>query len=93
MTPKTKYNPYKEMISVLDTAADKLGYTRNDYNALRYPERELTVAVPVEMDDGRMLKSTTIYIRENEGKVIGIFAINYDITNFMMMDYTLESFI
>lgn len=42
------------MLSVLDLAAKKLGYTLNDYNAIRYPERELKVAVPVEMDDGTL---------------------------------------
>lgn len=46
-----------------------------------------------QTDDGRMLKSTTIYIRDENGKVVGIFAINFDITNFMMADYTLKSFI
>ena len=46
-----KYNPYEQMLSVLDLAAQKLGYTINDYNALRYPERELQVSVPVKMDD------------------------------------------
>ena len=46
-----------------------------------------------QTEDGRMLKSTTIYIRDNNDKVVGIFAINYDITNFMMMDYALKGFI
>lgn len=46
-----------------------------------------------QTEDGRMLKSTTIYIRDNDGKVIGIFAINYDITNYIMMDYSLKSLI
>ena len=48
------YNPYGQMLSVLDNAAEKLGYTLNDYIMLRYPERELKVAVPVEMDDGTL---------------------------------------
>jgi len=48
------YNPYEQMLSVLDLAAKKLGYTLNEYNAVRYPERELKVAVPVEMDDGSL---------------------------------------
>ena len=30
--------------------------------------------------DGKILKSSTIYIRDNENKPIGIFSINYDIT-------------
>ncbi len=46
-----------------------------------------------QTEDGRMLKSTTIYIRDNDGKVVGIFAINYDITNYIMMDYSLKSLI
>jgi predicted transcriptional regulator YheO len=40
-----------------------------------------------------MLKSTTIYIRDEDNRVIGIFAINYDITNYIMMDYSLKSLI
>ncbi len=46
-----------------------------------------------QTEDGRVLKSTTIYIRDNNDKVIGIFAINYDITNLVMMDYTLKGLI
>ncbi len=46
-----------------------------------------------QTEDGRVLKSTTIYIRNNDDKVVGIFAINYDITNFIMMDYSLKSLI
>ncbi len=34
------YNPYQQMLSLLDMAAEKLGYSLNDYNALRYTERE-----------------------------------------------------
>ena len=52
MEENTHYDAYEQMLSTLDMAAEKLGYTLSDYNALRYPERELKVAVPVEMDDG-----------------------------------------
>ena len=45
-----------------------------------------------QTEDGRVLKSTTLYIRDNDNKVVGIFAINYDITKFMMIDYTIKSF-
>lgn len=44
-----------------------------------------------QTEGGRVLKSSTIYIRDNNGKVVGIFAINYDITNLIMADYTLKS--
>lgn len=46
-----------------------------------------------QTESGRMLKSTTIYIRDTKDKVVGIFAINYDITNFMMADFTIQSLI
>lgn len=49
---KSNYNPYENMLSVLDSAAKMLGLSENDYIALKYPERELKVSVPVEMDDG-----------------------------------------
>lgn len=47
-----KYNPYENMLSVVSNAADILGYVPSDYEAIKYPERELKVAVPVRMDDG-----------------------------------------
>ncbi|MDR0643853.1 MAG: Glu/Leu/Phe/Val dehydrogenase [Treponema sp.] len=47
-----KYNPYENMLHVLELAAQKLGLERNDYEALKYPERELKVAIPVKMDNG-----------------------------------------
>ncbi len=46
------YNPYDEMLEVLDRAAGMLGLCESDYVILKYPERELKVAIPVEMDDG-----------------------------------------
>jgi len=46
-----------------------------------------------QTEDGRMLKSTTIYLRDDKGKIIGVFAINYDISSFLMADYTLQEFI
>jgi len=47
-----KYNPYDQMLAVLETAAKKLGLNENDYVALKYPEKQLQVSVPVIMDDG-----------------------------------------
>jgi len=46
------YNPYENMLNIVDKAAGILGYAPSDYVLLKYPERELKVAVPVEMDDG-----------------------------------------
>ncbi len=50
---KEKCNPYENMLTMLDKAAEKLGLEYDDYVGLRYPERELTVSVPVEMDNGK----------------------------------------
>ncbi|MBU2703947.1 glutamate dehydrogenase/leucine dehydrogenase [Sporomusaceae bacterium BoRhaA] len=47
-----EYNPYQNMLRVLDDAAIKLGLQKNDYITLRFPERQLVVSVPVVMDDG-----------------------------------------
>ena len=47
-----KYNPYDNMLQVLDSAAAMLEFAQDDYAALRYPERELKVSIPVVMDDG-----------------------------------------
>ena len=44
------YNPYENMLNTLDVAAEKLGYTRSEYEVLRHPERELKVAVPLQLD-------------------------------------------
>lgn len=49
-----KENPYSSMLKQLDRAAGLLGYKEDDYKALKYPERELVVSIPVEMDDGRV---------------------------------------
>lgn len=48
------YNPYENMLHILDKAAKVLGYGESDYAFVRYPERELTVSIPVQMDDGHV---------------------------------------
>ena len=48
------YNPYENMLNTLDVAAEKLGYTRSEYEVLRHPERELKVAVPLQLDNGEV---------------------------------------
>lgn len=48
------YNPYTDMLNSLEKAARLLGLEERDYAAMKHPERELKVAIPVEMDDGRI---------------------------------------
>jgi glutamate dehydrogenase (NAD(P)+) len=47
-----KYNPYDNFINVLEQAATEINLAQNDYETIKYPERELKVSIPVEMDDG-----------------------------------------
>jgi glutamate dehydrogenase (NAD(P)+) len=47
-----KYNPYEQVIKTIDDTAAIMGLHENDYIALKYPERELAVSIPIKMDDG-----------------------------------------
>ncbi|CUX19523.1 Glu/Leu/Phe/Val family dehydrogenase [Clostridium sp. C105KSO13] len=48
------YNPYENMIAVLEQAGKKLGLEPDEYETLKYPERELTVSIPIRMDNGEL---------------------------------------
>lgn len=50
-------NPYDSFSQTIDRAAELLGLERSAYEFVKYPERELVVSIPVEMDDG----TVTIY--------------------------------
>lgn len=41
--------------------------------------------------DGKILKSSTIYIRDKNGDAVGIFAINYDITSLLLVETAVQS--
>jgi predicted transcriptional regulator YheO len=43
--------------------------------------------------DGRLLRSTTVYIRNNKGKAIGALCMNLDITDITMADKALQCLI
>ena len=40
--------------------------------------------------DGKLLKSSSVYIRDDEGKVAAIFCINFDISTLVMAEQTLN---
>ena len=46
------YNPYDNVLATVENAANILGYKPAEYEAVKYPEKELSVSVPVRMDDG-----------------------------------------
>ncbi|MEZ5989416.1 MAG: Glu/Leu/Phe/Val dehydrogenase [Planctomycetota bacterium] len=47
-------NPLEAMHARFDLAADKLGLDRGLYEILKVPDREISVAIPVVMDDGSL---------------------------------------
>ncbi len=48
------YNPYEDVLRVVDNAARFLGYAHNEYETIKHPERELQVSIPVQMHDGNV---------------------------------------
>ncbi|MGE5509453.1 MAG: Glu/Leu/Phe/Val family dehydrogenase [Chitinophagales bacterium] len=52
--PTHSDNPYEIVLQQLDAAAEHLDLDESVLAVLRHPERELTVAVPVIMDDGHV---------------------------------------
>ncbi len=48
-----EYNPYETVLKIVQEAADILGFTSDEVEPIKYPERELKVAIPIRMDDGR----------------------------------------
>ena len=48
----TELNPFTIAQQQLDTAAAKLGLDRATHEFLRWPQKELVVTIPVQMDDG-----------------------------------------
>ena len=47
-------NPFKIAQAQLDAAADRLGLDLATHDLLRWPQQELRVTLPVQMDDGKV---------------------------------------
>src|SRR5262245_57253780 len=52
--PAHAANPYLEMLSRFDVAAEKLRLDPGLYQVLKVPDRELTVSIPVVRDNGKL---------------------------------------
>ena len=63
-----KLNPYDKFLNVLDNAAAQENIPLNDYAALRFPERELTVNFPVKMDNGDVKMFTGYRIQHSSSR-------------------------
>jgi len=59
--------PFATMMIAFDEAAHELGIDRNAYAILRKPDREITVAVPVRLDDGSVAVFDGYRIQHNAG--------------------------
>jgi len=60
-------SPFASMMAVFDDAARRLGIDMGEYQILRKPEREVTVAVPVRLDDGSIRVFDACRVQHNAG--------------------------
>lgn len=70
------------------------GPSRIVLEALREDPKKLEdrLAYLTKTSDGKVLKSTTIFIRDDENKVIGILGINYDISYLLSFQKSIQEF-
>src|SRR5258708_11876900 len=71
-------NPFEEMMSRFDVAAQKLGLDPGLYKVLREPVRETKVSIPVAMDDGRIEVFIGYRVLHNIARGPGKGGIRYD---------------
>ena len=57
------------------------------------PEPKDHLCYLMKTPDGKILKSSTVYIRNGKGKVAAILAINYDISKLLMVEGALQELI
>ncbi len=64
-SPADEFNPFLSMAQLFDTAADHLGLDEGIREVLRRPDREMTVAIPIMMDDGSLKVFTGYRVQHN----------------------------
>ena len=62
-------------------------------HAEQAPDPEDHLGYLTRTPDGKILKSSTVYIRDNRGRVNAILSINYDISSLLMIDSAIGSLI
>jgi len=60
-----EFNPFLSMAQLFDTAADVLDLDAGLREVLRRPEREVTVALPIVLDDGTTKVFTGYRVQHN----------------------------
>lgn len=58
-------NPFESMMSRFDIAAEKLSLDPGLYQILRTPDREITISIPVMMDNGKLQVFTGYRVQHN----------------------------
>ncbi len=58
-------NPFESMMHRFDEAASRLNLDPNIYKILRWPNREITIYIPVMMDDGNYQVFTAYRVQHN----------------------------
>src|SRR5262249_33100983 len=65
--PLDEESPFNKMMELFDEAAEKLLIDPSEYAILRKPDREMTVAVPVKLDDGTYAVFEGYRVQHNAG--------------------------
>ena len=65
---ETKLSQYQETLQSIKEIAEELGYEEADYITLLSPEREVTVSLPVTMDDGKVRVFQGYRIQDNSAR-------------------------
>ncbi|MBL8859680.1 MAG: Glu/Leu/Phe/Val dehydrogenase [Planctomycetes bacterium] len=60
-----EFNPFLSMAQLFNTAADHLGLDGGLREVLHRPDREMTIAIPIQMDDGSMRVFTGYRVQHN----------------------------
>lgn len=60
-----EFNPFLSMAQLFNTAADHLGLDEGLRDVLQRPDREMTVAIPVQMDSGKLQVFTGYRVQHN----------------------------
>lgn len=70
-------NAFQNTLTKMRNAAERLGYSENEYAPLMAPERELAVSMPVRMDDGSIQVFEGYRIQYSTGRGPGKGGIRY----------------
>lgn len=63
-----KYDPFEQVVKTINETATLMGLEPSAYEILKHNERELTVAIPVKMDDGSLKVFTGYRIQHSTVK-------------------------